>query len=60
MGSGLIEAMFRMNPKLCAGATKDETSRVIEPRTKGLTQGSYRLYIDLGDGVERTVDVGLS
>lgn len=27
--------------------------------TKGLTQGSYRLYIDLGDGVERFVDVGL-
>ena len=27
--------------------------------TKGLTQGSYRLHIDLGDGVERFVDVGL-
>lgn len=27
--------------------------------TKGMTQGAYRLYIDLGDSVERFVDVGL-
>ena len=27
--------------------------------TKGLTSGKYRLYIDLGDGVTHTVDVGL-
>lgn len=27
--------------------------------TKGLTSGTYRLFIDLGDGVSRTVDVGL-
>jgi len=27
--------------------------------TKGLRAGTYRLFIDLGDGVERTVDVGL-
>lgn len=27
--------------------------------TKGLTPGTYRLFIDLGDGVVRTVDVGL-
>ncbi len=27
--------------------------------TKGLTSGTYRLTIDLGDGVERTVNLGL-
>ncbi len=27
--------------------------------TKGLTRGTYQLFIDLGDGVEHTVDVGL-
>ncbi len=27
--------------------------------TKGLTIGKYRLYIDLGDGINRTVDLGL-
>ena len=27
--------------------------------TKGLSRGTYRLFIDLGDGVERTVDLGL-
>jgi len=27
--------------------------------TSGLAIGTYRLYFDLGDGVERTVDVGL-
>ena len=27
--------------------------------TKGMTIGKYRLYIDLGDGVTRTVDLGL-
>jgi hypothetical protein len=27
--------------------------------TKGLTKGKYRLYVDLGDGVSHTVDVGL-
>jgi len=27
--------------------------------TKGLSQGTYRLFIDLGDGVEHTVEVGL-
>ncbi len=27
--------------------------------TKGLTRGTYRLFINLGDGVEHTVDVGL-
>lgn len=26
---------------------------------KGLTAGKYRLYIDLGDGVSRSVDIGL-
>jgi len=27
--------------------------------TKGLTPGTYQLRIDLGDGVSRTVNVGL-
>ena len=27
--------------------------------TKGLSTGAYRLYINLGDGVIRFVDVGL-
>ena len=27
--------------------------------TAGLANGTYRLYIDLGDGVEHTVEVGL-
>jgi hypothetical protein len=27
--------------------------------TKGLAPGTYRLFLNLGDGVERTVDVGL-
>ena len=27
--------------------------------TKGLSAGGYRLFLNLGDGVERTVDVGL-
>lgn len=27
--------------------------------TKGLTRGTYRLFINLGDGVERTVNLGL-
>lgn len=27
--------------------------------TKGLTAGTYRLYIDLGDNVTRTIDLGL-
>jgi hypothetical protein len=27
--------------------------------TKGLTAGTYRLFINLGDGVTRNVDIGL-
>lgn len=32
---------------------------VFQWSTKGLTRGRYRLQIDLGDGVARTVDLGL-
>jgi len=39
----------------------DSTARqyIFNWSTKGLTSGTYRLFINLGDGVPRTVDVGL-
>jgi len=39
----------------------DPTARqyIFNWSTKGLAPGTYRLFINLGDGVEHTVDVGL-
>lgn len=65
LSSGVVGTINEADTKATASAGNqfryDATSGqyIFNWSTKGLSSGAYRLFIDLGDGVEHTVDVSL-